>query len=176
MERRQLLIIHIIFSILLAFMFIKDMILDFGLFMILFLIILAGSTLPFLYWWKHGHERIQQMKFKAIKQFKKRLAEEGVIDETEDIARAKKLPWVTDETIDLELSLVKDFVEIVNIGERTYAIHRDTLEKLLNKLPINQKEVPKLSDAEQRVLDIILAAGMVVQEENSITRKNVNKE
>jgi len=116
------------------------------------------------------------MKFKAIKQFKKRLAEEGVIDETEDIARAKRLPWVTDETVDLELSLVKDFVEIVNVGERTYAIHRDTLEKLLNKLPINQKEVPKLSDAEQRVLDIILAAGMVVQEENSITRKNVNKE
>jgi len=49
MERRQLLIIHIIFSILLAFTFTVYKGYDFGLFITLFLIILAGSTLPFLY-------------------------------------------------------------------------------------------------------------------------------
>jgi len=175
MKIRTLLIIHIIFLTLVAFTFTFYKGYDFGSFLILFLIVVAGSTLPFLYWWKCGHERIQQMKFKAMEQFKERLAKEGVIDETEDIARAKRLPWVKDETVALQLSLVKDFAEVVNVGERTYAIHGDTLKKLLNKLPINKKEVSKLSDTEQRILDIILIAGIVVQEENSILRKNVNK-
>lgn len=112
------------------------------------------------------------MQFKAMKQFKERLAKEGVIDETEDIARAKKIPWVNAETIDLQLSLVKDFAEIVNVGERTYAIHGETLNKLLHRLPIKKKEIVKLSEAERRILNVIIAADIVSQEENGILRKN----
>ena len=172
MELRKLLIILIIFSTLVAFTFTVYKGYGFCSFVILLLVIVAGSTLPFLYWWKHGHERIRQMQFKAMKQVKERLAKEGVIDETEDIARAKKIPWVNAETIDLQLSLVKDFAEIVNVDERTYAIHRETLNKLLHRLPIKKKEIVKLSEAERRILNVIIAAGIVSQEENGILRKN----
>lgn len=141
-------------------------------FVIPLLILVAGSTFSLLYWVEARTRKVREMKFNAIKSFKERLAKKGVVDETEDIARANRLTWVNDETISLQPSLVKGFAEIVNVGERTYVIHTDTLKKLLNKLPINKKGVSKLSDKEQQILDIILAAGIVSQEKNGVFKKN----
>lgn len=130
-----------------------------------------GSILYTLYGRKTGYERIKEMQFKAIEQFRERLEKEGVVDETQDITKAKRFPWVKEENIQQHLSLVKDFAEIVNVGERTYAIHRETLTKLLNKIPMKAEETYQLTEVERRILDIACAAGIITHEETGEWRK-----
>lgn len=115
------------------------------------------------------------MQFKAIEQFKERLEKEGVIDETEDIARAKRLPWVGDEAINQQLALASDFAKIVRIEGRTYAIHRETLNKLYEKLPIKDEELHQLTEAERRILQMADKAGIIIREEPGVWRKTKNE-
>lgn len=101
-----------------------------ALFTAIFLGLFLGSLTFILYGPRRGYERIRKSQLRAFEEFKQRLATEGVIDETGDIAKAKRMPWVSDEDIHQQLLWVKDFAEIVNFKGRTYLIHRETLNNI----------------------------------------------
>jgi len=129
-----------------------------------FMVLCLASTYPFFHWRKKGHERIMKFQLEAIKKFKAKLAKEGVVDETDDILKAKRLLGVSDQSIQSQLSIVEDFAEIVKVGERTYAVHQETLTELLDKLPMQDKEINQLVKVERRILDVVLAAGIVTRD------------
>jgi len=161
MKMRTLIILDIVFAAITAFIFAIYKGYSLAIFTAIFLGLLFGSITYVLYGPKPGYEHIRKIQLKAIEQFKERLAREGVIDETEDIARAKSIPLVKENDIHHLLLHIKDFAEIVSTAGRTYAIHRETLNNLLDKLPIKDEYISQLTEAERRILEILQVAGII---------------
>lgn len=161
MRLRNFVIFDVLFSAIVALIFTMYKGFSFGLFVAVFAGLSLGSICYALYGRKSGYKRIREAQIRMMEQFKERLVEEGVIDETEDIARAKRIPWVKEKDI---LLMIKDFAEIVHVEGRTYAIHRETLNKLLSKFPLKDEEISQLTCAERRVLEIAQAAGILPRE------------
>ncbi len=120
---------------------------------------------------KYGLKRVQKMQAKAFEQLEEKLTNEGVIDETEDIARTKRLRFVKKEMVDTYLSAVNEFAEIVNVNGKTYAIHRESLARLLGKLPLKEEETRQLTESERRILSVALSAKLIVQDDTGEWRK-----
>jgi hypothetical protein len=132
-----------------------------------------GSIMSTLSRPKHGYERIREAELKRFELFKERLAREGVVDETEDIARAKRFLWFTnkEKIHQFMLSRVKDFGEIISDAGRTYVIYRETLDSLLGKLPMKDGDLSKLTEAERRVFNLLQATSSVVCDEKGEWQK-----
>ena len=92
-----------------------------------------------------------------MSKFKERLASEGAIDETGDIARAGRIVWWISEQKSSEMlsHQVRDFGEVKRNSGKTYVIDRQTLSTLSAKLPIKDEELDKLSSAERRIFDVL---------------------
>jgi hypothetical protein len=114
-------------------------------------------------------QRIEEAQFRSLKQFMERLSNEGVIDVTQDIKKAKRFPWVDEENINQLFKLIEDDAEIVEINQRTYAINRKMLTRIRRKLPIKTNEIEQLTETERRILDI-------AQHINTISNKEEEKQ
>jgi len=119
---------------------------------------------------KTRSERAQEAQVNSIEQFKRRLVKEGALDETNEIAAAKRFPWVKEDTIEQMATLIGDFAQVVRVEEKTYAIHRETLQKLVKKLPLKDEQLHKLTKAERQILEIARSANMIVREETGAWR------
>ena len=92
MKSRTFVIFDVLFSAMVALIFTIYKGFSFGLFVAAFAGLSLGSIFYTLYGRKTGCKRVRNAQIRAMEQFKERLAKEGVIDETEDIARAKRIP------------------------------------------------------------------------------------
>lgn len=115
-----------------------------------------------------GYKRLQERQLERMAKFKERLATEGVIDETRDIAKAGRIVWFLSEQKRSEMlaSQVKEFAEIKRSLGRTYAIDRETLNTLLAKLPIKNQDLNKITQPEQRIFDVLHNSGEIALGEN----------
>jgi c-di-AMP phosphodiesterase-like protein len=127
----------------------------------LFLGLLSAIVITRIFGPNHGYKRLKQNQLERLSKFKEKLATEGVIDETVDIARAGRIAWWWSEQKRSELlsHQVTDFGEVMRTSGKTYVIDRQTLSTLSAKLPIKDQELNKLTQAERRIFDVLRITG-----------------
>jgi hypothetical protein len=123
----------------------------------LFLGFLSAMVITRIFGPNRGYKRLQERQLERMSKFKERLASEGAIDETGDIARAGRIVWWISEQKSSEMlsHQVRDFGEVKRNSGKTYVIDRQTLSTLSAKLPIKDEELDKLSSAERRIFDVL---------------------
>jgi hypothetical protein len=133
----------------------------------LFLGFLSAVLIARIFGPNRGYERLKQNQLERLSKFKERLANEGVVDETADIARARRIAWWWSEKKRSEMlsAMVRDFAEVIRNSGRTYVIDRQTLGTLSAKLPITDQELNKLTPAERRIFDVLRITGAISLEE-----------
>lgn len=133
----------------------------------LFLGFLVAMALTRFFLPSRGYKRLQERQLERMSKFKERLATEGVIDETRDIAKAGRIVWFLSDQKRSEMlaNQVKDFAEVKRSSGKTYAIDRQTLDTLLAKLPVKNQDINELTPSQQKVLTVLLNTGNVTFEE-----------
>jgi hypothetical protein len=129
----------------------------------LFLGFLSAVVITRIFGPNRGYKRLKQNQLERLSKFKERLATEGVVDETSDIARARRIAWWWSEQKHSELlsAQVRDFGEVIRNSGKTYVIDRQSLSTLFAKLPIKDQELDKLTSAERRIFDVLRITGAI---------------
>jgi hypothetical protein len=129
----------------------------------LFLGFLSGIIITMLFGPNRGYKHLQQAQLERFSKFRERVATEGVVDETADIARARRIAWWRSEQKygAIVSSEVKDFAEVFRRSGKIYVIYRQTLNSLLAKLPIEDEDLNKLTPSEHRVFDALRITGNI---------------
>ena len=125
--------------------------------LVLFLGFLSAMAVTRILGPNRGYKQLQERQLERMSKFRERLASEGVIDETRDIARAGRIAWwmSVQKRSKMLSHQVTDFGEVIRNSGKTYVIDRQTLSTLSAKLPIKDQELDKLSSAERRIFDVL---------------------
>ncbi len=144
--------------------------------LVLFLGFLSAMVITRIFGPNRGYKKLQERQRERMSKFRERLASDGVIDETRDIAKAGRIVWWMSEQRRAEMlsNQVRDFAEVKRGSGKTYAIDRQTFASLKTKLPIKNQDLDKLTPYEIRLFEVLRTTGDIVLTEKGDWQSNFN--